>query len=283
MRITITIFSLLLATHVSLAKSIIHNDVNDLKIFLKAIQNAPSQPEHTLVVFDIDDTLLEAKDFVGSDKWYNWQRGKTSYNTEGDSFTIKPDEKYLCLFSTLGTLFDLGESKLTQKDAVEVIDQLKPYSVMLLTSRSPNYRGATERELANNHIDLSSKHLIGEDNALSFDFNDGNRTAPVSYENAIAMSSGLDKGKVLQELLKRFNREYKEIFFIDDGMKNINNMDAAWKSSAIQVNSFHYTHVDKRVSQKEVENSNQVKQQLEQLMKTAFPNRFEEFSQNQCD
>ena len=247
-------------------------------------------PEQSLVVVDIDDTLLEAADFVGSDKWYRWQRGTDMQTRDGKPLIIKEDEKFHCLFSTLGVLFDLGQGHATQTDAPAWLEALlqKGINVLLLTSRSPDYRGATERELKNAGFNWQQGHLLANTQALAFSLNDGRRNANVSYQNGIVMSSGLNKGMVLKDLLKRLNRNYSNIYFVDDGLKNINNMLAAYKndtskSDSSRMHAFHYTKVSKAISFQEVAQSNRSKAQLEGFMRAAFPKKASAFAAGDCN
>ena len=75
------------------ANSIIYNDVKDLKELEHQIKSDNVKPEDTLVIFDIDDTLLESVNFVGSGKWYNWQRGRKIYDPNGKSFVIDKEHR----------------------------------------------------------------------------------------------------------------------------------------------------------------------------------------------
>jgi acid phosphatase class B len=69
-----------------------------------AIDQAKALPlRSTLVVFDIDDTLLTATEFFGSDKWYDWQRGR-ALSPNGQPLAIAEEDKVSCLFDTLGEL-----------------------------------------------------------------------------------------------------------------------------------------------------------------------------------
>ena len=59
-----------------IAKTKIYNHVKDLNFVSQQVKMDDVNKKSTLVIFDIDDTLLEAKNFVGSGKWYDWQRGR---------------------------------------------------------------------------------------------------------------------------------------------------------------------------------------------------------------
>ncbi|MGB0495969.1 MAG: DUF2608 domain-containing protein [Kangiellaceae bacterium] len=239
--------------------------------------------EDTLIIFDIDDTLLESVNFVGSGKWYDWQRGKKVYDPSGHSFVINKEQQFHCIFRTLGTTFEMGSTKLTQKNAVSILNQLKQFDLLILTARTAKYRQATKRELKKHQIDLSSEHFSETGKGLEYQFNDGNRTARVTYQNGSIMLSGLNKGLVLEDFLQKTNRQYKNIYFIDDSLKNINNMKDVWSSKLGVMKIFHYTHVDKSISKSEIAESEKAKYHFDNFVKSAYSDQFKKFQNNSCD
>lgn len=278
----ITLLMLITVSNLCSAKSFVYKDVKDLNSVKEHIKLGADTKKSTLIIFDIDDTLLEATNFVGSNKWYNWQRGKVVHDLNGKPFTIQNKNKFSCIFRTLGTMFELGTSQLTQQDAAQVVNELKPYDLMLLTSRTTKYREATERELNKNGINLSTKHLMKKNAVLAFNFDDQKRVARVTYENGIVMSSGLNKGLVLKSILKKLDKSYQRIYFIDDSPKNISNMEEEWQNNGVEVNILHYTRVDKSISKKEVKQSIAAKKYFDEFLSTAYPDRFNAFQSNQC-
>lgn len=278
-----SLFLLILLSSSCIAKTVIYNDVKDLNSVKEHLmKNNSAAKNSTLVIFDIDDTLLEAVNFVGSNKWYDWQRGKKVFNHQAELIQIHDHEKYSCMFSTLGTLFDLGTSKLTQNDAADLLKTLNDYDLMLLTSRTYNFRRATERELDLNGINLRDKHLLKQDNALDFNFHDQNRSDRVTYQNGLVMSSGLHKGLVLKEILAMLGKSYQTIYFVDDSKKNIDDMEEVWQKDDTTVNLFHYTRIDKSISKEEITQSNKAKFLFDSFLKTTYPDRSESFITNKC-
>jgi len=271
-----------LLSNLTFADSIVLNDVKDLNQVNKHILLDKPADGTTLVVLDIDDTLLESVNFIGSGKWYNWQRGKVVFDSNGKPLQIADKNKFLCMHSTLGTLFELGMMKLTQKDAAQVVNELKNNDLMILTSRTTHYRGGTERELKINGIDLADKHLLDQDISLAFNFDDGHRAAQITYHNGIVMSSGLNKGLVLKEILRKIGKNYESIYFIDDSRTNVETMRDEWKDSDSTVKIFHYTKVDKSISQEEIEQSIEAKKYFDGFLKTGFPDRSKVFVSEQC-
>ena len=282
--IKLVLFVFLLNISFVHAKSIVYENVDDLNFFKTEVLKNKEQKEDVLVIFDIDDTLLEASRFVGSNKWYAWQRGKTGViDTSGKPLKIKEEEKYNCIAGTLGTLFDLGNTDKTQADADKILAELQQYNLMILTSRSVGFRGPTRRDLKKHNFNLSKSHLMDDSLGLSYVFDDGVRASDVTYLHGVVMSSGLNKGLVLHDLLDKLNKKYKAIYFVDDSQKNIIQMQQAWEQSETRVSIFHYTKVDKKISPEEINQSNIAKKEFDQFLRAAFPERAKRFTSAICD
>jgi uncharacterized lipoprotein YbaY len=164
--------------------------------------------ESTLVVFDIDDTVLTAQRFFGSDTWYRWQ----------SKLPPESPDKVQCLFNgLLGFDYEAARLKPTQPDAAEIFNRI-PNDKLFLTSRSPDYRGGTERELRNIGI-LWPPSIVG---APTIVVDDGKHMV---YDNGIYMTIGHDKGLALEALLQvKGAKRYQTVILVDDGGENIDRM-----------------------------------------------------------
>ena len=105
--------------------------------------NSQYGAENVLIVADIDNTLLTSATDLGGDIWYQWQRGKLA---------VKPTEqqKVSCLFEdAISLLYELGPMNLTEQQVPALLRnwQSAGNTLLLLTSRAPKNRAATEREL----------------------------------------------------------------------------------------------------------------------------------------
>ncbi|UXI66254.1 DUF2608 domain-containing protein [Tahibacter amnicola] len=199
----------------------------------------PLPPATTLVVFDIDDTLLStaylagksgSREFFGSDAWYNWQRDLP----DGDP------HKQACRFAFLGMNFEgeVGEPTVHAAKAVASVTLDK----LILTSRSPDYRGGTERELKLSEVPFPAP--ITTEPALTVYFN----KTPMTYSNGILMTRGADKGKALEALLKSAQRPYTDVVLVDDGWKNILDMSDASAAAGRQFHGVLYNGVKRDIN-----------------------------------
>ncbi len=264
---------------------IVHDEVKSLGEFETAVHEYVKQhDDNILVIFDIDDTLLESSSFFGGDTWYNWQRGRPIEHVNRGIESIADKDKIRCIFKKLGVFYELGQQKPTQVDAADIVSRLQAkYDVLALTSRSPGYRPGTERELKRAHIDFSTSHLLPGVQTIAFDFDDNGRSARVSYENGIAMTSGSNKGLLLQDLLGKLNKSYSAIFFIDDGKRNIDNMQAAWQNNKTFVDIYHYVGVDKTISDSDMQLSRDAIAAMDAFVQIAFPDRYAVLATAACE
>ena len=275
----------LIVAHKIHADTILYEEVEHLSEVEQVItQHVKSNPGNVLVVFDIDDTLLTSCRFFGGDTWYNWQIGREISHEDGSKVMIKERNKMSCIFAKLGTLYELGLYHATELKAAEIIARLQEqYDVIALTSRSPDYRAGTEREMQRAGFNMGRDHLLAEGTAFAYRFDDGRNKRPITFQNGIVMSTGLNKGRVLTDLLRRTNRGYSAIFFIDDSRTNIVNMHDVWKDSETHMAIFHYTRVDKTVNDEKLQRALASQRSLDEFLKTAFPERHAEFSAGVCN
>jgi hypothetical protein len=252
--------------------------VDDLSLAVTQAQALPLAS--TLVVFDIDDTLLTATDFFGSDKWYDWQRGR-ALGPKGEALVTPAEDQVNCLFDTLGIAFEIGVNQPTQGDMAQLVRGVEN-DVVILTARSDAYRAATMRELTRNQLDFTAQALTPPELAYHYDFTHDGRTAEVSYVNGVFMVKGMDKGVILLDLLQRTGRKYDAVIFVDDKTHNITNMADALKSAAIDFYGFHYTRVDKTVTEIEVVQAQATAKSLMALLHKHFPHRAALIEKQQC-
>lgn len=228
-----------------------------------------------LVVLDIDNTLLTSDVDLGGDVWYQWQRGKLEVKPT-------PEQKVSCLFEdAIGLLYELGPMDLTEASVPDLVSQWQQQglTVFALTSRSPKYRSATERELAAHDLDFTVSALT--DGLGELPVYDGDLERPYSYINGVMMTTGMDKGQMLQFILNKTGKHYPAIVFVDDSEKNITNINQAYLDSNTEMHLFHYTRIeDQRIkaqgtvlTQTQADQMAQAWDDINALLNRVFPER----------
>ena len=243
---------------------------DDLGVIAAALAESPKR---TLLVLDIDDTLLTSVGFFGSDSWYEWQQG------------LKADDpgKVPCLFDVISLNYEAGSQQATQADGPALVNALQ-VDRLLLTSRNPLYRGGTLRTLQDAGYALPAP-LGNADASLSWDFRKapGARMSRVVYDQGVFMTTGQDKGLVLLDLLRRLGLRYDRVVLVDDGEKNISNMQNALRDAGIDDLGLHYTRVDKSVDAADAANGRAGWQAWRQLLAKAYPQRLQAMEGGSCD
>jgi Protein of unknown function (DUF2608) len=189
----------------------------------------------TLLVLDVDDTLLTSPVFFGSDRWYGWQ----SALPKGDP------RKLTCLFEVGAMNYESGFQVPTQADGPTLINAL-PGDRLILTARGSVNRGATIRELAKAEYRLPET-LSRSSEGIIYGYRSSSSSQPitVSYNDGVFMVAGQDKGLLLLDLLARLERKYERVVLVDDGRRNIEAMAAALKEAGIDYHGLWYTRIDK--------------------------------------
>lgn len=219
-------------------------------------------PEHVLLVLDIDNTLMSMNNDLGSDHWFEWQ-----------SYLLKhePDSPYLVadtfdgLLDVQGILYNLGHMHPPQPDLPEIIQgvQKRGISTIILTSRGPEFRVATERELKRNGYDLAANALqvrgVPGGTYLAYDPEDPESDGllpkevrlldlkdprPVSYENGVFMTAGQHKGIMLLTLLHHAKPEIKAIVYADDNVRHVGNVFSSAVDRNLDAAVFQYQRED---------------------------------------
>lgn len=250
------------------AQSEIRN-IDDLASVATALAESPKR---TLLVLDIDDTLLTSQHFFGSDAWYDWQKTLDSSDPG----------KVPCLFDVIALNYETGTQRPTQPNAASVINALQR-DKLLLTSRNPLYRGGTERTLRDNGFQLPP--MLGAQNeGRSWDFRTSANAKPVRvvYDNGIFMTTGQDKGKALLDLLNRLQLHYPRVLLVDDGQRNIDNMAAALRSAGIDYLGLHYTRIDKTISARDADDGRSGWQAWRTLLAQRYPERLQALESGHC-
>ena len=229
-------------------------------------------PQTTLLVLDIDDTLLTSQTLFGSDSWYEWETALAN-GTPG-----KPQ----CEFDMIALSYEAGTQEPVEgKAGVAFVNKLT-LPKLLLTSRSPNYRGGTERELLYTQYALPA-NFLPETHGFSWMEPTSRKPVPISYANGILMTTGRDKGKMLLKFFDRLAelehpQQFTDIILVDDGFKNINAMHNALHAllpdgKTYNYHGYLYKGVDKVHDAKRLQNTKRALRKWERLIRDVYPER----------
>lgn len=226
----------------------------------------------TLLVLDIDDTLLTSPTFFGSDVWFEWQK------------TLSPQSPgYVpCKFDVIAMNFEAGTQVPTQADAVAAINAI-PLDKIMVTSRSPMYRGGTIRELKKAGYELPASLQPGLAGAI-YEY----QPAPdqpgvtISYHAGVLMVAGQNKGLALVDLMQHMQITYDRVVLVDDGEKHINDVRDAMTAAGIEYRGVRYTRIDKSVDAVRERQGIEGWKAWQQLLAATYPERLARLQAGEC-
>jgi hypothetical protein len=218
-----------------------------------------------LLALDIDNTIMSMDSDLGSDHWFEWQR----YLLENESDSpLLVANTFDGLLRAQGILFERGRMHPPEPDGPAIISQLQQRGIatILLTSRGPEFRAFTERELKRCGYNFVPTALpvrdVPQETFLPYDLADPESSGltardvetyklsaarPVSYANGIFLTSGQHKGVMLVTLLHRSPRQIKAVVYADDNVRHVGAVFSAAFAHDLDVTSFQYQQEDIRV------------------------------------
>jgi len=200
----------------------------------KIKQIAPHLKKYHLIIFDLDNTIMEPAQLLGSDQWFFHRMQKH----ESDGFDIKK-----ALDKTLLEWYEIQaitKVKLVEKDVKKIIRHLQNKNVLVmgLTTRDLHFSYSAMKQLDSLDIDLSKTAPYKEN--LYFDNG-------VLFNKGILFASGKNKGDVLKQFLNKIEFLPKSVIFIDDKLKHINEVDKFCREKEIKFLGFRYGALDEKI------------------------------------
>jgi hypothetical protein len=227
-----------------------------------------------LVVFDIDNTILAMEQGLGADQWYDWQKSLSSDDrcnprNVGNRFAVQ------------GALYFASAMRPTQQDAASQVRAIQDQGipVIALTSRGPEYRLQTFRELRRNGYSFVYSGIgpAGGYDSLFMPVKDGRFSR---YEDGVFLTAGQHKGQMLLALLEKTGAVMPEIIImIDDKQKNLDAVNETFSALGIPVHAWRYTGEDENVRNFDPERAaaewQSIEASLRQLQKVLGPDNFD--------
>ncbi len=193
-------------------------------------ESIPYLTKDTLLILDIDDTLLVPKQMLGSDMWFE-DRIKQQKGSEAFEKTLNEWE---------------GIRHFTQMQVVEpgmqknIEDlQKKEHIIIGLSTQSLTLSKVTFKQLINNQIDL---RITAPQESYYFQ----NENKGVLYVNGILFTSGTSKGKALFQLLEKTKQKFKRIVFINDKASHLMDIEQEAEKNHVEFVGLRYGYSDFR-------------------------------------
>ena len=189
--------------------------------------------KNTLVVFDMDDTLITPPGYVGSSVWLEHE----IKNLQKKGFAFGQALTFL-----LPTYFIIQKfihlKAIGDSPAVIATLQNKDICAMILTNRSMPLKDITISELKRLGIDLSVNCLFKDDINLDI-------THKGKFSHGIIFAANNDKGQILFLFLEKIGYLPKKIIFVDDKLKYVKAVERETEKRNIEFVGIRYCRQDK--------------------------------------
>jgi hypothetical protein len=207
------------------AEIITVNDINELRNY--------ASPD-TLILVDIDDTLLRPSTQLGSSHWWAHMQ-----NTVGKDIDIR--NAFPGFNPLIGWIFHHLTMEPMQSDTAQVIRDLQNQNicVLALTARPknatfcPHYDRVTREDLRSIGVDFTQSKLQGE-----IDF--AERDGLWSFSYGVIFSNRQLKGGALKDFLHTFRVKPERIVLVDDKRYQIASVEHAMADVGIPFVGLHY-------------------------------------------
>ncbi len=192
--------------------------------------------EETLVILDIDDTLLIHKQMLGCDEWF--LRRVKFYQDAGMSIVDSVEKSVI----EYNMIHYLTEMEIVEPGIDSVVDRIQkmPCRVMGLTTRGFCVALCTGRQLRKNNIDLTKTAPSSQD----YYFQMGNEG--ILYKNGVLFTAGTHKGEAFFHLCDAIDYLPKRIIFVNDKASHLAQVEEIAKSRNIPFIGLRYAYSDSR-------------------------------------
>lgn len=190
----------------------------------------------TLIVLDIDDTLLIPTQMLGCDEWFQYRINK--HQMEGKSASQALEQS----LAEWEAIRHLTKMEIVESGTDSIVRELQNqgYKVMGLTTQGLALATRSTMQLKANNIDLTLAAPIKEDHYIS------PKGHGVLYRNGILFTSGTSKGEAFSILCERSGFWPKRIVFINDKATHLADLEEMAEKLGIEFIGLRYAFSDAR-------------------------------------
>lgn len=216
--------------------NVINLETDNFQTISKVYRDSLKKTDNTLLVFDIDDTLLTMTQDLGSVGWWDWQYDLLKHDSDSPYLFSKSIQGLLRIQNIL---FQLINMQVTDPDVLPFIQQevKRGTTLLALTARDDEHENATESELVRNAF-VDGEQLIfrkrgvklfHQKTSSSGDIKCKALPRMIAYVHGVMYLAGQDKGEALRCVLDHTATQFNKILFVDDTMLNHDSMIKAFE------------------------------------------------------
>ena len=225
--------------------------------------------EHVLLVLDIDNTMLAMNHDLGSDQWFEWQKYLLDNEPRFERIWWPSRSTGCSRRRACSTTW--ADMHPPQPDLPAIIGRLQELGIatLVLTSRGPEFRASTERELNAMRLRFRSHGTAGarmcraaailpydlddleadgltEQDVVAFKLHE---PRPVSYANGVFMTAGQPKGIDAADACSTYadaRHQGGRLCRRQHPPRGVR-VSRPLRAASIEITAFHYTREDTRV------------------------------------
>lgn len=192
----------------------------------------------TLLVIDVDDTLLVPTQTLGSDVWFVYRLEQLKAQSQDQNYAL---DRALAEWEAVRHLTGM---KIVEEGTDRLIASLQTKNIALLglTTQGLALATRTVEQLQAVGIDLSKG---GFPQADVYFQNDGHG---VLFRHGVLFTSGTKKGRALQYLLDKMDCHPSRVVFINDKLSHLKDVEDSIGAMGIEFIGLRYSHEDGRVA-----------------------------------
>ncbi len=190
----------------------------------------------TLVILDIDDTLLLPQQTLGTDVWYRHRLN------ENKKRGLCPQAAFEKTLNEWEAVRRLTKVKIVEEGTDHIVKEMQDQGirVMGLSTQGFSLAQVTASQLNDLNIFLDKNPPSKEDHYFSI--GEG-----VLYRKGILFTSGAPKGKALFALLDKIGYRPQHIVFINDKETHIVDVEGDAHEKEVKFTGLRYAYCDKRI------------------------------------
>lgn len=226
-------FCLIFVCSVLQAKIVDVFHVNELQSYVK--------DNDCLVIFDIDNTLMEPVQTIGSDQWFDKRIQKLC--DQGCNI----DQAFCKTYDEWHKIQTVCDVKLVEKDTKQIFDGIKEkFNAIALTTRGFQSSYNTITQLESLGIVFENKPYISEE----VFFQNGKQNSIFSgvlFFKGILFTNNSHRGEALFKLLDMFGKKPKVIIFINDKRAHLEQVEETANKREVSFIGLRYGFTDEKV------------------------------------
>jgi hypothetical protein len=190
----------------------------------------------TLLILDIDDTLLIPVQMLGCDEWFQSRR---KWHQQAGMNSEDALEKSLAEWEAVR---HLTKMEIVEPGTEKIIHSLQEKRCLMigLTTQGLALATRTKQQLMEQQIDLSLTAPSKADHYFQL------AGHSILYRHGVLFTSGTHKGEALFQLLNALNYHPKRIVFVNDKASHLTEMETSVQKQGIEFIGLRYGYSDAR-------------------------------------